>query len=98
MCVALIVCMITAVIFDFDGTLIDSDEVKDTAYHLLFPDVPPELIDKARAPEEAKARRGEGSRETIIRAILERLSEEGTLQRRARTGATKISRKILLKR
>jgi phosphoglycolate phosphatase-like HAD superfamily hydrolase len=69
--------MITAVIFDFDGTLIDSDEVKDTAYHLLFPDVPPELIDKARAPEEAKARRGEGSRETIIRAILERLSEEG---------------------
>lgn len=71
---------IAAVIFDFDGTLVDSDHIKEAAYFAMFPEIARATIEKIRKEEEEKAKEGKGSRKTIIGAIIKALKAKGLLE------------------
>lgn len=57
------------IVFDFDGTLIDSNQLKHAAFFKLFPDD----AHHVRTVREILARIGEASRYEILKEILTRL-------------------------
>lgn len=71
--------MVKVIVFDFDGVIVPSEEIKADGYSLMFSEfgeaVPAEAVKSARK-EFANAK---GNRYDIIRSILARIGFEGSL-------------------
>ena len=67
---------ISVVVFDFDGTLVDSNEIKNRAYYSIFPDDPVVVDVIAEVLTDSSAK----SRYEIIAEIYERLASIDSVQ------------------
>ena len=70
--------VIKAVVFDFDGTLVDSNQLKIDAFYTLFEGIE----DSRRVVAQVLAEHREKPRGVIIRYILEQLEESGNIEDR----------------
>lgn len=64
--------MLEAIIFDFDGVLVDSNHIKKNAYYIIFS----KINDSKKCVREAIKENSEKTRYGVIEAILKKLKEK----------------------